>query len=63
MIGALRKVWPWKISLETEIIRGKEYVLQEINVLPELNLHLLIAVMLMIIGFSLVLKLETLHKS
>ena len=63
MIGALRKVWPWKIPLETEIIRGKEYVLQEINVLPELDPHLLIACLLMIIGFALVLKLESLHKS
>jgi putative membrane protein len=57
MIGALRKVWPWKIPLETEIIRGKEYVLQEINIMPETNLHLFIAILLMIFGFSLVLWL------
>ena len=63
MIGALRKVWPWKIPLETEIIRGKEYVLQEINIMPEANLHLFIAILLMIFGFSLVLWLESLQGS
>ena len=61
MIGALRKVWPWKIPLETEIIRGKEYVLQEINIMPETNLHFFIAILLMIFGFSLVLWLGSLQ--
>ena len=28
MIGAMRKVWPWKVTLESQIIRGKEYVIR-----------------------------------
>ena len=59
MIGALRKVWPWKVSIETEIIRGKEYVLQEINVFPEVNQHLIVAVVFLILGFSLIMILES----
>jgi putative membrane protein len=59
MIGALRKVWPWKVPLETEIIQGKEYILQEINVFPEVNQHLIVAIVLLVFGFSLVMVLES----
>tara|TARA_B100000945_G_scaffold313743_1_gene310286 strand:+ start:201 stop:1214 length:1014 start_codon:yes stop_codon:yes gene_type:complete len=58
MIGAMRKVWPWKVPLESQIIRGKEYVIREENVLPLVDGDLIIALMLMSVGFSLVLVLE-----
>ncbi|EGB13472.1 protein of unknown function DUF368 [Pseudodesulfovibrio mercurii] len=35
MIGALRKVWPWKEVLESTVIRGKIHVLRTQNVLPD----------------------------
>ncbi len=58
MVGALRKVWPWKEVLETELIRGKEYVLREANVLPEADGGLLLALGLAATGFVLVLALD-----
>jgi len=58
MIGAIRKVWPWKVSLESQIIRGKEYVIREENVWPLMDSDLIIALMLMSAGFSLVLVLH-----
>lgn len=59
MIGAMRKVWPWKETLETTIIRGKEYVLREANVLPDVTEPgFFIAIALMAAGFVFVLVLE-----
>ena len=60
MIGAMRKVWPWKIPLKSEIIRGKEYILREINVMPELDVQLVWALILMLFGFVCVMSLENL---
>ena len=58
MIGAMRKVWPWKVALESQIIRGKEYVIREENVWPLMDGDLVIAMLLMFTGFALVLVLE-----
>ncbi len=58
MIGALRKVWPWKVALESQIISGKEYVIREENVWPLLDVNLAIALLLMSSGFVMVLILE-----
>ena len=58
MIGAMRKVWPWKVALESQIIRGKEYVIREENVWPLMDGDLVIALLLMSAGFALVLLLE-----
>ena len=58
MIGAMRKIWPWKITLESQIIRGKEYVVREENVWPLMDVELVISILLMFAGFALVLVLE-----
>ena len=58
MIGAMRKVWPWKIAVESQIIRGKEYVIREENVWPLMDVDLVISILLMFAGFALVLVLE-----
>ena len=61
MIGALRKVWPWKEVLETSVIRGKVHILREQNVLPDaLNGDVLLAMGLVVVGVTLVLLLERL---
>jgi len=62
MIGSMRKVWPWKITLESQIIRGKEYALREENVLPLLNSELVIPLLLICLGFTFVLILEKISK-
>jgi putative membrane protein len=62
MIGAMRKVWPWKVVLESELIRGKEYVLREENILPAVNGQLAIALSLMGAGLVFVILLERLAR-
>ncbi|MGK5094005.1 DUF368 domain-containing protein [Deltaproteobacteria bacterium TL4] len=63
MIGAMRKVWPWKEVLETTIIQGKEHILREQNILPQLDIQLGMAIGMMVVGFIVVLLLQRLAKS
>lgn len=59
MVGSLKKIWPWKETLETTVIRGKEYILKEANIFPsEFNQETIFAFLIMFIGFSMVLGLE-----
>jgi putative membrane protein len=62
MIGSMRKVWPWKITLESQIIRGKEYVLREENVWPLLDFEFGVALLLMGGGFVLVILLDKISR-
>ncbi len=61
MIGSLRKVWPWKETLETMVDRHGETVpiVQE-NLLPALNSELGFAILLAVVGFGVVLLIERL---
>lgn len=61
MIGSLRKVWPWKETLETMLDRHGETipVVQE-NVLPAAGGELGIALLLAVVGFGVVLLIERL---
>lgn len=59
ILGSLKKIWPWKETLETTVIRGKTYILQEQNIMPKsFDQETIIAVLVMFIGFFLVLGLE-----
>ncbi|WP_229592699.1 DUF368 domain-containing protein [Pseudodesulfovibrio sediminis] len=59
MIGALRKVWPWKEVLESAVIRGKMLVLREQNVLPgEWSWEVGAACCLVLVGVMIVVALE-----
>ena len=62
LIGSIDKVWPWKITLETQIIRGKEYVLREENIWPSFDHELVISLLIMLFGFSMVFLLEKFTK-
>lgn len=37
MSGSLRKIWPWKETLDSIIINGKEHVLKYENIIPQIN--------------------------
>lgn len=64
MVGALRKVWPWKEVLESSVIRGKIHVLREQNVLPDqLGGEAFFAIGLALVGVAVVLVLERLSRS
>ena len=61
MIGSLRKVWPWKETLETMVDRHGETVpLIEKNVLPELGSEIWYGLLLAAVGFMVVLLVERL---
>ncbi|MFZ5570590.1 MAG: DUF368 domain-containing protein [Thermodesulfobacteriota bacterium] len=63
MTGSMQKIWPWKETVQSVIIRGKEHVLVTRNVLPgELNGEFYLAVGLAVIGFIIVLALERLSE-
>jgi putative membrane protein len=63
MIGSMKKIWPWKEVVESKVIRGKTYVLQESNILPgHFDGGFWLAVCLMILGFFLVIGLEKFSK-
>ena len=68
MFGALNKVWPWKVTLETMINRhGEEIPVIQNNVMPATyqlqtgqEPHVVFAVLLMIAGMVLVVAMERL---
>lgn len=59
LIGSMKKVWPWKEVLESVMIRGKLKVLRDHNIVPSsLDMENILSIVLIIVGFFLVLKLE-----
>lgn len=58
LLGSMKKLWPWKVTLESQWVRGKERIIREANILPDLNTETTLAVVLMVIGFLFVLFLE-----
>lgn len=56
MLGSLRKIWPWKITLETMVDHHGEIIpIREANVLPSfVTAEFFIAVALCIVGFVLI---------
>jgi len=59
LIGSLRKVWPWKMTLETILDRhGKEVPIKEANILPEAwTWEVVMAIVLAVAAFTLILSL------
>jgi putative membrane protein len=60
MIGSLRKVWPWKETVETFVDRhGDIRPLVQANILPEAwSTEVMLAIFLAVVGCALVLLLE-----
>ncbi len=60
MIGSLRKVWPWKVTLESLVDgHGKTVPIVQTNILPPAwDSELMAGLSLMVIGFLVVLALE-----
>lgn len=57
ILGALRKIWPWKQVVDSKVIRGKTYAISEMNVFPEMNSHSWISFGIMIFALILVIFL------
>ncbi|MBT7609354.1 MAG: DUF368 domain-containing protein [Bacteriovoracaceae bacterium] len=63
LIGSMRKVWPWKETLEIKIIDGKVKILREANVMPaEYNGEFYLACGLVIVGFILIIAMDVYSK-
>ncbi|MHA7830482.1 MAG: polyprenyl-phosphate transporter [Flagellimonas sp.] len=63
ILGSLNKIWPWKKVLETKTFGEKSIVVDDMNVLPgafEGDSKLMLAILLAILGFSLIFILERL---
>lgn len=61
MAGCMQKIWPWKQVLEVRIINGHEQVLWGGNTLPPgIDIYVVAAVGLAILGFIAVIVLEKL---
>jgi len=61
ILGSLNKIWPWKEVLETKVFDDKIIPIVEKNVLPtsfDGDPKLMLAVLLAILGFSLIFILE-----
>jgi putative membrane protein len=61
LVGSLRKLWPWKETIETILDRhGKEIPIAQRNVLPTvLSSEVVWAIVLAILGFALIWRLHT----
>lgn len=58
MIGSLKKIWPWKEVVNSIMIRGKNYVIEESNILPTLSIDTLIVFLFMLLGLVFVFAIE-----
>ena len=61
ILGSLNKIWPWKQTLESVVIKEKTIVLKEISVLPsnfQSEPYLFSAIILASIGFGIIFLLE-----
>ncbi|MGE3800377.1 MAG: DUF368 domain-containing protein [Candidatus Kapaibacterium sp.] len=64
MLGSLRKVWPWKETIETYTDRhGEIQPLVQDNILPALGTEVWIAVALAVVGFIVVIAIEKMGNS
>lgn len=59
MIGSLRKIWPWKEVVEFIERKGEIIPTIEHNILPALNSELGLAIVLGVIGFTVVMGLDS----
>jgi putative membrane protein len=63
ILGSLNKIWPWKKVLETKIFDDKVIIIQDQSISPfafDGDNQLLFAIILALIGFSLIFILEKL---
>ena len=63
MAGSMTKIWPWKETVSSKMIRGKVHILSERNILPaSFDAELYTALCLAGLGLAIVFTLEKLSK-
>lgn len=59
LIGSMKKLWPWRQTLESKMIRGKLRILREENILPPVyNSDFVFACLCMLLGLAVIVLLE-----
>jgi putative membrane protein len=59
MLGSLRKIWPWKETIESIVIRGKTHILSTKNIIPPIiDGEFYLALTFTLIGLAFVLVLQ-----
>lgn len=59
MIGGMRKIWPWKETLEQRMIGDKLHDLRTVNILPkEFDGEVMLSIAMAVVGFIAVLVLN-----
>jgi putative membrane protein len=59
MLGSMRKIWPWKETLDSIVIRGKTHILSTSNILPpQIDGEFYLAITLCVTGFVFVIVLN-----
>ena len=56
VLGSLAIIYPWKMATKTEMIHGREKVLETMRYIPELDAHFFMALGLMLVGAVLVAR-------
>ncbi len=54
MLGALPKLWPWRVVTKSVVVREKIHVLSEKLILPDVSSELVISVVLMFLGLMII---------
>lgn len=64
MAGSMRKIWPWKGEAVIKIIRDKEHIISQENILPQsFDTNLMISLALVVAGIVFILVLDKKSKS
>lgn len=59
MLGSLRKIWPWKETIDSIVIRGKTHILSTTNIIPpQIDGEFYLALTLSLMGFAFVIVLQ-----
>jgi putative membrane protein len=60
LIGSMKKVWPWKVVIESKVVRGKLRVLRDANIVPnDFTGEVALAALLCVLGFIAVLWMDS----
>ncbi|MGI6394088.1 MAG: DUF368 domain-containing protein [bacterium] len=63
MAGSMRKIWPWKGEAVVEIIRGKEHIVSQPNIIPNnFGAYFALSIFLVAIGVVVILLLDKISK-
>jgi len=64
MTGSMRKIWPWKGEAVVEIIRGKEHIISQTNILPDtFGATFALSLLLIIVGIVFIIVLDRISNS